>query len=229
MSDRKSVESTVKKLRNLFEREQLGPEDQLKPERVLAEKLGCSRGTIREALRQLENEGIIWRHQGKGTFIGSAPMTVDRPVHRILESASTSELIEARLVFEPALAEAAADLATERDIEELEMLAAATGGARDWREYERFDDAFHKAIARSCGNPLLMAIFATLASVRGRARWQKRHLEVFRAAKKEEYSAQQGSMHRAVVSAIKSRDGTKARTAMQEHLVMIRSLLDAQS
>jgi DNA-binding FadR family transcriptional regulator len=226
MSSRIPVAEAVKRLRALFARRKLGPQDRVPPERTLAAMLGCSRETIRRALAHLESEGIVWRHQGKGTFIGAAPLSIDRPVDRVIASASTSDLIEARLVYEPALAAAAARAATKDDLKNLRKLALATGTARDWREYECLDDAFHKAVARASGNPLLAAIFATLASVRGRAPWQRRHDAMFRKAHKEEYAAQQSALHLAIVDAIKAKDSVAARQAMRRHLETIRSLLD---
>lgn len=65
--------------------------------------LGCSRETIRKVLRQLEIEGVVWRHQGKGTFMGPPASSIERPLDRIIESASAQDLMDARLVYEPAL------------------------------------------------------------------------------------------------------------------------------
>ena len=47
------------------------PGDRLPPERELIDQLGMSRTTLRKALEALEREGTIWRHVGKGTFVGS--------------------------------------------------------------------------------------------------------------------------------------------------------------
>ncbi|HEY4545226.1 MAG TPA: FCD domain-containing protein [Pedomonas sp.] len=226
MTSRSPAGEVVKRLRTLLRRLRLGPQDRVPPERVLAAELGCSRETVRRALQQLEGEGTIWRHQGKGTFIGPAPAGIERPVHRVVESASISDLIEARLVYEPALAAAAAQAATPENIKELRELAIATGAARDWWEYERLDDAFHKAVARASSNPLLAAIFTTLASVRGRASWQRRHDAMFRKARKEEYAARQSILHLAVVDAIAAGDGDGAYQAMRRHLETIRGLLE---
>jgi GntR family transcriptional regulator len=62
------------RVRELIEREQLGPGAALPSEADLRERLGVSRATIRQALQELELEGWIERHQGRGTFVALPPL-----------------------------------------------------------------------------------------------------------------------------------------------------------
>lgn len=224
MTDRMPTAEAMQRMRKLLVEKNFGPQDKIPPERVLSAALGCSRETTRKVLRQLEIEGLVWRHQGKGTFMGPPASTIERPLDRIIESASAQDLMDARLVYEPALAAAAAQYATQDDLASLRKLALATGTAHDWREYERLDDAFHKAVARSSGNALLAAIFSSLASVRGRSTWQRRHDAIFREARKREYATEQSAMHLAIVDAIEARQSDRAHQAMRAHLEAIRTL-----
>ncbi len=224
MTDRMPTTEAMQRMQKLLVEKNFGPQDKIPPERVLSMMLGCSRETIRKVLRQLEIEGVVWRHQGKGTFMGPPASSIERPLDRIIESASAQDLMDARLVYEPALAAAAAKYATQDDLASLRKLALATGRARDWREYEHLDDAFHKAVARSSGNALLAAIFSSLASVRGRSTWQRRHDAIFREARKREYAAEQSVMHLAIVDAIEAQQGDRAHHAMHAHLEAIRTL-----
>ncbi len=224
MTDRMPTTEAMQRMQKLLVEKNFGPQDKIPPERVLSMMLGCSRETIRKVLRQLEIEGVVWRHQGKGTFMGPPASSIERPLDRIIESASAQDLMDARLVYEPALAAAAAKYATQDDLASLRKLALATGRARDWREYEHLDDAFHKAVARSSGNALLAAIFSSLASVRGRSTWQRRHDAIFREARKCEYAAEQSVMHLAIVDAIEAQQGDRAHHAMHTHLEAIRTL-----
>ncbi|WP_176037861.1 FadR/GntR family transcriptional regulator [Brucella tritici] len=224
MTDRMPTAEAMQRMRKLLVEKNFGPQDKIPPERVLSAALGCSRETTRKVLRQLEIEGVVWRHQGKGTFMGPPASTIERPLDRIIESTSAQDLMDARLVYEPALAAAAAQYATQDNLASLRKLALATGTARDWREYERLDDAFHKAVARSSGNALLAAIFSSLASVRGRSTWQRRHDAIFREARKREYATEQSAMHLAIVDAIEARQSDRAHQAMRAHLEAIRTL-----
>lgn len=203
------------------------PHDRLPPERDLAAMLGCSRETIRHALHQLEIDGIIWRHHGKGTFAGPGPAKTVTSFQRVVESASFRDLIEARLVIEPAIAAAAARAATAGDIAEMQCLAEATGTATNWHDYECLDDAFHRSIAYASGSPLLIGLYTHLASVRGRAPWQRQHDAVFRKARKQEYSTAQSVMHMAIVDSIIRKDELSAHQSMSLHLAAIRELLSS--
>lgn len=224
MTDRMPTAEAMQRMRKLLAEKNFGPQDKIPPERALSTTLGCSRETTRKVLRQLEIEGLVWRHQGKGTFMGPPAPNIERPLDRIIESASAQDLMDARLVYEPALAAAAAQYATQDDLASLRKLALATGTARDWREYERMDDAFHKAVARASRNALLAAIFTSLASVRGRSTWQRRHDAIFREARKREYATEQSAMHLAIVDAIEARQSDRAHHAMHAHLEAIRTL-----
>lgn len=225
MANRIRVAEARRRLEEYFEESQLHPQDRVRPERELAALIGCSRETIRRALELMERDGQVWRQQGKGTFLGAPPVTTVRPLQRVLAATLPAELMQARLVLEPAIAAAAAGAADTRDIEELRERAIATGKARDWREYEALDDEFHKTVARATGNPLLVAIFSALASVRGRAPWQRQHDEMFRRARKQVYASHQSEMHMNVVDAIERGDPEGARRAMSDHLNTIRALM----
>lgn len=230
IATRRPASQVTATLRGWIEAGRWLPQEALPPERLLARELDCSRETLRRALGTLAAEGLIWRHQGKGTFLGpvageassgSAPL----PLRHLLEIASPLDLIEARLIFEPALAGAAALAADEAAIKTMRQLARATGTAVDWRAYEKHDDAFHKAIARASGNALLSGIYAHLVTMRGRARWQRHHDTVFRKARRLEYATEQSALHLSIVEAIAMRDAAKAHQAMALHLDAIRQLL----
>lgn len=206
-----------------------GPQDRLEPERVLAAKLGCSRETLRAALATLEGEGLIWRHVGQGTFMGPRPTQAPVRAAVLFEMASAVDLLGARLLVEPPIAGAAAAAATAGQVAGLRRLAAESGAAANFPAYERADAAFHEAIARASGNPLLVAVLDLLSAARGRARWQREHAATSRRVREREYAAQGGRMHAAIVDAIAAGDAEWAHRAMHDHLHTIRTLMRQDS
>src|SRR5690242_17673471 len=82
----------------------------LPPEVELSEALGVSRGRLRAIFRKLEAEGLIWRHVGKGTFVGERSLAAE--LGSLPDLINPLEAFEARLVIEPKLAGLAALRAT---------------------------------------------------------------------------------------------------------------------
>ncbi len=82
----------VKQLRKLILEQQIEPGDKLPSERMLSEKLGVGRSTIREALRSLELLGIIETRHGGGTFLASVQQ------HQLIEILSSFILQETKSI-----------------------------------------------------------------------------------------------------------------------------------
>ena len=223
---RTTFEGIAKRLRRQLET--MGPHARLEPERVLATRLGCSRDTLRRALQMLENEGLIWRHVGQGTFTGPRPAAEPIRPSVLFELATPADLMNARLVIEPAMAAEAAERASDSDIAILRSLATQTRDARDWRTYEAADNAFHRAIAAATANHLLMAILGMLSMVRDRAPWQRQHGRAFGHGPQWEYSLRQGDLHLSLVDAIAAGDGPRAHAVMREHLGEIAQLMSVR-
>lgn len=200
----------------------------LPSERQLRQDLACSRETLRRALLELEKAGLVWRHVGQGTFVGPRPASEPVRPEILFAQSSPADLMAARLVIEPAIAAAAARLATAADVARLRELATATQNAGDWRAYETADEAFHRALATATNNRLLTAVLEMVSSVRGRSRWQRQHDAAFRAAHEREYSRTQGALHLAVVEAVAARDAGKAEAVMYDHLTQIAALMTAE-
>ena len=94
------------------------------PERELAAEIGVGRRALRRALEVLEDEGLIWRQQGKGTFGGSQQISSTLRVNNLAEFTNPIEVMEVRIEIEPVLARMAATKATPALIQQLEKLAA---------------------------------------------------------------------------------------------------------
>ena len=68
---RRVSDQAYEQIRDLVFRGQLKPGDQIMPERELAQALGVSRPTVREAIKKLVTMGLLEHRQGQGTFVSS--------------------------------------------------------------------------------------------------------------------------------------------------------------
>lgn len=208
------------KLREFIDGFEPDHDEQLPPERELALELGVGRRSLRRALDVLEEEGRVWRRQGAGTFVRSKPSSATQ-VHtakttilsRITEHTNPIEIMEVRLIVEPAIARVSTLQASVNDIEDLSKLAMRTRRAQSPDEYELADLAFHRRIAKISRNGLLLAIFDLLDQARRTAAaesYEKPH-----CIKRQGVYAQ---THMDLVEAIKTRDAARAETLMFDHL-----------
>lgn len=185
----------------------------LLPERELMEFYKVGRRTVREALQELEDEGLLYRRQGKGTFI-SAALSGTTNVSSLTSNTSPREIIEVRQEIEPMLAKLAAMRATPADIEQLKQFIARGRQAENGRQYERWDSAFHIKIAQSVRNELFWSVFELVNSVRAEQKWVNAREKSFSKAISEELLKQ----HQTIVDAIEDRDPRAAEECMRKHI-----------
>jgi DNA-binding FadR family transcriptional regulator len=188
------------------------------PERDLAETLGVSRGVLRLALATLESEGHIWRHVGKGTFVGPRPPLDGTDLATLANRTSPAEVIETRLILEPNAARLAAMHATTAQIAEMRQCIIRTRAARTFQQYVIWDNRLHLAIAGATRNSLLMVFLETLHAVRRSVIWA-------RLREKEPPRADNPSLkeHDDIIDAIESRDPDRAAQMMLNHLMHVQS------
>lgn len=144
----------------------LQPGDQLPPELEFKEQFGTGRGTVREALRVLEEKGVVEIRAGAtgGAFVREAdPAKLTRHLELLVQTKaiSTDHLKEFREIVEPVAASLAAGRVTPDGLHKLEAALADAEAAHDANDPEGFmrgDVAVHVAIAEITGNPLLTAV-----------------------------------------------------------------------
>ncbi|MBU2957862.1 FadR/GntR family transcriptional regulator, partial [Paracoccus sp. C2R09] len=163
-------QAALVQLRAWLTRHDLEPGTKLPAERELCDAIGVSRGELRKALATLEAEGQLWRHVGKGTFVGARRVEVPG-LAQIDRMTNPAEVMRTRLLIEPMLAREAALNATQEDVEALHACVARTRAAATWRQYETADNEFHRLIAQATGNCLLLALFDALNGVRRAVVW----------------------------------------------------------
>lgn len=195
-----------------------GSGTRLPAERGLAALLGCSRQSLRTALAVLEAEGALWRHVGQGTFLGPRPRGLPLRETVLLTATSPAQLMQARLIVEPPVAAEAARAAIPADLIRLEALLAQGRHARNRPEAEQADAAFHRAVAETAGNPVLLGLLDYLSGARRRAAWQQEWERTYRRIGVAEFTAVHSDQHAAVVAAIAAGDAARAEAAMRAHL-----------
>lgn len=196
----------------------LVPGSRLPAERDLAETFEVSRSSLRQALKVLEIMGVISQRVGDGTYLNSgANRILGEPMEFLilLDGISFHELMEARLIVEPALAARAAERATDEDIGEIrrELTAMEKG---DPSKLTAHDLLFHQSIFRAAGNRVCGQMF----SVVHRSLRDLMHLTS--QVVKPEHTV---TLHRRILRAIAKHDPAEARLRMEEHLLDAKDLL----
>ncbi|MEM7693009.1 MAG: FCD domain-containing protein [Pseudomonadota bacterium] len=210
-----TASDVLAQLRQMIEGGGMGPGGRLPTERNLSGRLGVGRRVLRTALDALEAEGLIWRKQGKGTFVAQPPLT-ERPPST-LRTAAPQSVMEARLCVEPELAALCAQRATEADILRLRMLAKRTADTIDAEGAELWDGSLHRFIARVAGNPILLKTFALIDEARSSPSWH----DVRERARSPELKQRYLRQHTLIVDAIAAREPSVAHAAMRAHLTTL--------
>lgn len=218
---KESDRDPIKHLRNFLIDGRFSPQSRLPAERVLADKLGVSRAALRKALAALEAEGRIWRHVGRGTFVGPRPELRQEGLSSVTAVTNPGEIMEARLVLEPRLAGLAAVRATMKELSEMEMVVNRSREAIDTAAFEHWDELLHQAIAKATDNSLLLSIFMVIHNVRQSDIWGS----LKKASLSKEHREIYVEQHHELVRALGDRDALKAERRMREHLETVRQHL----
>jgi GntR family transcriptional repressor for pyruvate dehydrogenase complex len=194
----------------------LEPGDVLPPERVLIEQMQVGRGTLREALRLLELQGVVTIKAGPG----GGPV-VARPDHHALSNslalalqgtdATFKDLVDARRSLEAELARLAATNRSAEDVEALEDSLRAMKGAVGTEEGFLAENLrFHERCASAAGSRILELFHASLKELSDGhaigASFSPRHRQAVLAA------------HTRIVAAIASGDPDASYAAMSDHM-----------
>lgn len=186
----------------------------LPTERALADRFGVGRRLVRQALDALETEGLVWRKQGKGTFIGQPNDPMGDLAAKITGETIPLEVMEARLCIEPELAALCAQRMTPMEVDRLRRLAQRQYESQDAQAMELWDGALHRLIAQGARNRPLLTAYALLDKIRAQPGWV-----AVRARARDAASLQVTySEHMAIIDAIGIGHATVARQAMRDHL-----------
>ena len=208
------AEMVARRILDMVTARALKPGDQLPPERDMAESLGVSRPSVREAIRGLAILGVVQSRQGGGAYItkldGDALLG---PIQFFLslEDVNIRELYDARSLIESDVARRAAVYLDAAGLALLEtILAAQKQTLTDASAFRLSDFAFHEAIWAGSGNAFLKRIGESL-NVLG-LEFRKR------ASETAGVLAQSYADHRRLLDALQARDAEAAAKAAETHM-----------
>jgi GntR family transcriptional repressor for pyruvate dehydrogenase complex len=219
-----AFEETVERLLEGVKLGVYAPGDRLPPERELTRRLGVSRITLREALRELAAAGYVETKRGRfgGTFIirQPEPLVPDELTRTARDRDMVTELDDA-LVFRRVVETGAADMAARASLsrQQRESLAESLAAMQEAGSfgYRQADTRLHLAIADAAGSPLL-----TASVVEARVRL----VDLLNAIPMLERNLEHANVqHTAIVRAILAGDPERARRVMEEHVAGTAALL----
>ncbi|MGN9840093.1 FadR/GntR family transcriptional regulator [Nonomuraea sp. H19] len=191
----------------------ISPGSRLPSERLLAQRFGLSRPSVREVIKELQERGLVRVIPGRGTFVRE-PSSVDsiRPLEAYYRrrNATPREVTDARIMLETHAAVLAARNATEDDLTALRKMLSAFEMAGNVVEKARADIAFHILIARAARNSVLEVMFLSIAGLT---------FEYMLRSLADPTIVREGApYHDDILAAIADRDTERARRAMEGHL-----------
>lgn len=198
----------------------LGPGVRLPPERVLSERLGISRSTLRQALAILTGTGHLRAVRGRsgGTFVSAEPPVASaEPYPREHRRA----LLDWRMAVELGTVGLAAERVTAAGRERLDAAARALDDdtvTGDWAGFRRADAAFHLRLAEAASSPRLVAAMTRVQGELSDLFHGLVPLPGMRAACRQD--------HREVARAVARADAAAAREAMARHLMATERAID---
>lgn len=210
----------ILRFKQLISEGTLQPGSKLPPERELSQHFGVSRTSLRPVMKVLSMMGVITQRVGDGTYLSSdASSVLSQPLEFLflLDETSSQELVETRLLVEPALAAKAAEHATPEQLLIMRQTIAEieAAGTDQFRIIEA-DLLFHRIIHQSAGNRLFSRLFQVIH------RSMMNMMMLTSQLVTQEHTL---AFHQAIYSAIARHNGAEAARHMRDHLIDARALL----
>lgn len=165
---------------------------------AIADKLGVSRMPVRDALSQLQAEGLVDWLPNRGAFVSS--MSIDECV----------EIFDLRVMLECDALERAVPHHTDRSLRELRYIQSELEAAQDRESWAAGDRRFHECLYGPCARPRTLEIISAL-----RNRVERFYLA---ALAPDDHRSGWRAEHREVVGAVAHGDGATACEALHRHL-----------
>jgi GntR family transcriptional repressor for pyruvate dehydrogenase complex len=218
------VDLVVEKVTELIVSSKLKPGDRLPPEAVVGSQMGVSRTVVREAMRVLVARGLVETKHGVGTLVKSnrggqfaGPLSAMLK----LEQISIEDVHGVRAILEVEIAGIAAERATKAEVAELERRVAElerSAGSGNAQDYVRADGDFHRFLAKTSHNPLLVTLLDSVSELLSAMRLSVMdYPELYKPGVAD---------HRRIMERVKLKDAAGARAAMRKHIERAKRILE---
>jgi GntR family transcriptional repressor for pyruvate dehydrogenase complex len=223
VASEKLSSAVVRQIEQLILRGILRPGERLPSERDLAEKLGVSRPSLRDAIAELAENGLLVSRAGSGVFVADVMGSAFSPA--LIRLFSTHEeavfdYIAFRRDIEGLAAERAAVHGSETDLRVIDTIFGKMEQAhqkRDPSDEAQLDAEFHMAIIEASHNVIMLHMLRSMFDLLRQGVFYNRQV-MFRNRMTRDHLLDQ---HRAINTAIQARDPEAARAAVTAHLAFV--------
>lgn len=197
------------------------PGARLPNERDLAQQLNTSRTAVRSALAMMERQGLVSRRVGSGTYLTD---DADQVFDRMDQTGagnhgavpSFGEIVEGRLLFEPAMMHLVVNRVRDDEIQEMRRILEQILSAPTWEEFKEQIYALHRQIFASTKNKFLMQIMASILDDRRAVLFDGRDTD---KPAPEIVRRQTHKDLKTIVDAIEARDAKRSEEFVSDHLM----------
>lgn len=226
----KLSQSVVRQIEELILRGILRPGERLPSERELSERLGVSRPSLREAISELQDRGLLATRAGAGIYVAEVLGSAFSPALIRLFAAhdqAVFDYIAFRRDLEGVAAARAAEAGTDTDLKVIDTIfrkMEAAHSKRDPSDEAELDAQFHLAIIEASHNVIMLHMMRSMFDLLREGVFYNRRIMF----KQSTSRAQLLDQHRAINDALQARDSEAARAAVEAHLDYVESRLRDQ-
>jgi GntR family transcriptional repressor for pyruvate dehydrogenase complex len=231
VTSEKLSQSVVRQIELLILRGILRPGERLPAERDLADRMGVSRPSLRDAVAELQERGLLVSRAGSGMYVADVLGSAFSPALVGLFAThddAVFDYITFRRDMEGLAAERAARLASDTDLQVVDTLFRKMETAHSRRSPEdeaALDADFHMAIIEASHNVIMLHMMRSMYDLLREGVFYNRQVIFSQRTTRDTLLDQ----HRAINAALQARDPAAARSAVEAHLDFVeRALADQQ-
>jgi GntR family transcriptional regulator, transcriptional repressor for pyruvate dehydrogenase complex len=209
------TDQAISKIKDMIMSGEFAADSKLPPEQELAQQLGLSRNSLREAVRALTLIGVLEPRVGDGTYVTSLEpellLTGMGFISDLLTGRTLLELHEVRRILEPVATGMATTRLSEEEFAALEACLAEMDAADTTQAFIAADEEFHRIIVSASGNSTLASLIQNLSGGTLRAR-------LWRSVTERGAIESTKNRHRDIYDALRAGDPARASAADLVHL-----------